>query len=112
MDLFGALPDEVRCRRFYEHEHIFRDYPLSKIENGSKATIMKDTENFHKVGYRRKGGKRGQKKQQRGGKHASLNKFQVLEEEEEIKKVDQVMEGSLREKEKEEDREQTQDSNK
>lgn len=63
MDLSGALLDEVileffdeewvqtvdyehipfRCRRCHEQGHIFRDFPLSKTENKSKATTMKDT---------------------------------------------------------------------
>jgi len=132
MDLSRALPDEVilevfdeewvqtvdyehipfRCHRCHEHGHLFRDCPLSKIENKSKATTVKDTENFHKVGYRGKGGKRGPKKHQTEGQQANLNRFQVLEEEEEKTKVDQVMEGSLGEKEKEENSEQTQDIHK
>jgi len=45
-----------RCRMCYEHGHLFRDCLLSKIENKSKATTMKDTESFHKVGHRGKGG--------------------------------------------------------
>ena len=73
---------------------------------------MKDTESFHKVGHRGKGGKRGPKQLQTERQKANLNRFQVLEEEEEIKKVDQVMDGSLEEKEKEEDTVQTQDINK
>ena len=97
MDLSGALPDEVilevfdeewvqtvhipfRCRRCHDHGHLFRDFPLSKIDNKSKTTTVKDTKNFHKVGYRGKGGKRGPKKQQTEGQQASLNRFQVLEE--------------------------------
>lgn len=73
---------------------------------------MKDTENFHKVGYRGKGGKRGPKKHQTEGKEASLNRFQVLEEEEETIKVDQVMEGNLGEKHKEKNSGKRQDINK
>ena len=87
MDLSGALPYEVilevfdeewvqtvdyehipfRCRRCHEHGHLFRDFPLSKIENKSKDTIMKDTKSFHKVSHRGKGGKRGLKKHQAEG---------------------------------------------
>jgi len=77
-----------RCRRCHEHGHLFRDCPLSKIENISKSTIMKDTESFHKVGYSGKRGKMGPKQHQIEGQQASLNRFQVLEEEEEITKVD------------------------
>lgn len=132
MDLSRALLDEVilevfdeewvqtvdyehipfRCFRCHEHGHLFRDCPLSKIENKSKATTVKDTENFHKVGYKGKLGKRGPKKHQTEGQHANLNRFQVLEEEEETTKVDQVMEGSPGEKEKEVNSGQTQDINK
>lgn len=108
MDLFGALLDEVilevfneklvqivdyehipfRCRKFHEHGHLFRDCPLSKIENKSKVNMMKDTESFHKVVQKGKGGKRGPKLHQTEGKHASQNRFQVLEEEELIAKAD------------------------
>ena len=108
MDLSGALLNEVIlevfdeewvqtvdyehipfiCRRCHEHGHLFRDCPLSKIKNGSKATIMKDTESFQKVGYRGKQGKMGPKKHQIEGQQASLNRFQVLKEEEEITKGD------------------------
>ena len=108
MDLSGALPEGIilevvdeewvqtvdyehipfRCRRCHEHGHLFRDHPLSKIENKSKATIMKDTESFQKVGYRGKQGKMGPKKHQIKGQQASLNRFQVLPEEEEIISVD------------------------
>ena len=57
MDLSGALPDEVilevfdeewvktvdyehipfKCHKCHEHGHLFRDCPLSKIENKSKG---------------------------------------------------------------------------
>jgi len=71
---------------------------------------MKDTKGFHKVVHRGKGGKRGPKQQQTEGPQTNLNRFQVLEEEEEITKVDQVKEGSPGEKDKEEDTTQAQDS--
>jgi len=71
---------------------------------------MKDTEGFHKVVHKGKGGKREPKQQQTKGPQTILNRFQVLEAEEEMTKIDQVMEGSPGEKEKEEDTAQTQDS--
>jgi len=71
-----------------------------------------DTESFHKVGHRGKGGKRGPKQQQTERQQANLNRFQVLEEEEGISNEDQVMKGSSGEKAKEEDREQAQDATK
>lgn len=88
MDLSRALPDEVileffdeewvqiidyehipfRCYRSHEHGHLFRDFPLSKIDNKIKANIMKDTERFHKVIHKGKGGRRGSKPHQIEGK--------------------------------------------
>ena len=70
MDLSGALPDEVilevfdeewvqtvnyehvpfKCHKCHEHGHLFRDCPLSKIENKSKATTVKDTEKLSQSG--------------------------------------------------------------
>jgi len=73
---------------------------------------MKDTESFHRVNHRGKGGRRGLKKYQVEGPQANLNRYQVLEEEEEGKRADQGMEGSPEEKEKEEDKEQSKDNNK
>ena len=73
---------------------------------------MKDIEGFLKVVHKGKGGKRGPKKHQIEGQQTNLNKFQVLEEEVEITKEDQVMEGSPMEKEKEEYKVQTWDINK
>ena len=132
MDLSRALLDEVilevfdeewvqtvnyehipfRCRRFHEHGHLFRDCPLNKIENKRKSSTMKDTESFQKVSHRGKGGKRVPKKHQTEGPQANLNRYQVLEEEEEMTKVDQGMEGSPEEKEKEEDKDQTKENKK
>lgn len=48
-----------------------------------------------------KGGKRGPKQQQDEGQKVSQNKFQVLEENEEIKKENHSMEESHKAKEKE-----------
>ena len=129
MDLSRPLPDEVilevfdeewvqtidyehipfRYRKFHEHGHLFRDCPLSKIENKSKVNIMKDTKVFHKVEHRGKGGKMGPKKHQTEGPQTNLNRFKVLKEKEEITKVEEEMEGILEEKEKEEDTIQIQD---
>jgi len=101
MDLSGALSDEVilevfdeewvqtidyehipfRYCKCHEHGHLFKDCPLRKIENKSKANTMKDTESFHKVVHKGKGGKRGPKLHQTERQQASQNRFQVLEEE-------------------------------
>lgn len=101
MDLSRALPDEVilevcdeewvetvdyehipfRCRKCHEHGHLFRDFPLNKMENKNKAITMKDTKNFHKVNHKGKGRKRGLKQHQTERPQVSLNKYQVLEEE-------------------------------
>lgn len=78
----------------------------------SKAETMKDIESFHKVVHKGKGGKMGAKLHQTEGKHASQNRFQVLEEEEEITKADQAKGRSLVDKENEIDGEQTQDISK
>ena len=130
MDLSRALPHEViqevfneecvqivdyehipfRCRRCHEHGHLFRDFPLNKIEAKSKATTVKDTESFPKMGYRGNGVEMGLKKNKIEGQQASPNRFQVLEEEEETTKVDQEMEGSPQDKYKEENSVKTQDT--
>ena len=52
------------------------------------------------------------KKHQIEGPQTNLNRFQVLQEKEQITKVDQEMEGSPQEKEKGEDTIQIQDINK
>ena len=128
MDLSGALLDEVilevydeewvqtvdyehipfRCHKCHEHGHLFRDRPLSKEVNKSKTNTMKEIDSFQKVVNRGKGGKRGPKQPQDEGKQFRQNRFQVLQEEEEITKSDQAMEGRTVEKEKEENRVQTQ----
>jgi len=128
MDLSRALPDEVilevfdeewvqtvdyehipfRYCRCHEHGHLFRDCPLSKVVNKSKANTMNETNSFQKVVNRGKGGKRGPKKHQNERQQVSQNRFQVLEEDEEITKEYQAMEGSPAEKEKEENHEQAQ----
>lgn len=81
MDLSGALTDEIilevydeewvqtvddehvpfRCRKCHEHRHLFRDYPLNKMERSIKATSGKETESFTKVGSKGKGGRKNQK---------------------------------------------------
>ena len=96
MDLLGALLDEVilevfdeewvqtmdyehipfRCRKFHEHRHLIRDYPLSKEEDKSKLKEKKDTENFQKVSSRGKGSKKEPKQLQKEPQKASQNKFQ------------------------------------
>ena len=91
--------------------HLFRDCPLSKIENKNKANTMKDFESFHKVAHKGKGSKRGPKIQKSEGQQASQNRFQVLEEEEGITNVDQTKREGLMAEGKEEDREQTPDKN-
>ena len=85
MDLSGALPDKVilevydekwvqtvdyehipfKCHRCHEDGHLLRDCPLIKVDNKSKANIMKDTNSFHKVVHKGKGGKKGPKQQQK-----------------------------------------------
>ena len=99
MDLSGALPDEIilevydeewvqavdyehvpfRCRKCHEHGHLFRDYPLNKMESRIKATSGKETEIFNKVGSRGKGGRKNQKKINEE-KQLSHNRFKVLDE--------------------------------
>jgi len=131
MDLSRALPDEVilevfdeervqtidyehiplRCCKCHEHGHLFRDCLLTKIENKSKNNAMKDSKSFHKVANKGKGRKRGSKTQKSEGQQASQNRFQVLEEEEEITITDQTKGEGLMEEGKEEDKEQTQETN-
>jgi len=50
------------CCKCHEHRHLFRDYPLNKMESNIKTNTGKDTEGFTKVGGRGKGGKKNQKK--------------------------------------------------
>lgn len=78
MDLSGDLPDEIileahdeewvqtidyehipfRCRKCHVHGHLFRDFPLTRIENKSKFNAMKDSKGFHKMAYKGKGNKK------------------------------------------------------
>ena len=129
MDIFGSLPDEVileifdeewvqtvdyvhipfRCRKCHEHGHLFRDCPLSKIDNKSKPNIMKDTESFQKVASRGKCGKKGPNQQRNEGQKGSQNRFQVPEENEEKANEDQSMEDDPNENEKEENCNPTQE---
>lgn len=87
MDLSGALPDEVilkvfdeewmqtidyehiyfRCCSCHEHGHLFRDCPLGKVVNNSKANTGKETDSFQKVVNQGKGSKKGSKQHQDEG---------------------------------------------
>lgn len=122
MDLSSALPDEIilevfdeewvqmvdyehipfRCCRCHEHGHLIRDCPLSKADNKGKPNTVKDTENFPKVAGKGKGGRKGSKQQRNEGQKINLNKFHVLEENEEMTSVDRTMEEGPKEKEEEE----------
>ena len=122
IDLSGALLDDVilevfdeewvqtvdyehmpfRCCKCHEHGHLFRDCPLSRADNKSKPNTMKDTESFQKVASKGKGGRKGSKQQRNEGKKINQNKFQALEENEEMANEDQSMEDGPKEKEKEE----------
>jgi len=108
MDRSGALPDELIlevydeewvqivdyehipfiCCICHKHGHLFSDCPLNEIENNNKATTMKDTNSFHKVNHKGKGGKTGLEKHQEEGPQVILNKYLVLKEEEETKEAD------------------------
>ena len=124
-----ALPDEVilevfdeewvqtvdyehipfRCRKCHEHGHLFGDCPLSRAGNNDKPNAMKDTESFQKVASRGKGGKKGPKQHHNEGQKASENRYQELEENEEMANEDQSMEDGPNEKEKEENCNPTRD---
>ena len=131
MDLSGALLDELilevfyeewvqtvdyehfpfRCHRCHEHGCLMRDFPLSKIENKTGNSILKDMESFQKVSHRGKGSKRGLKQHQAEGPQVTQNRFQVLEEEEETIKVDQGIKESPKDKETQEDKDQPKNNN-
>jgi len=88
---------------------LFKDFPISKVHNKSKPNARKDTEIFHKVLSRGKGGKKGPKQYHNEGQKASQNRYQALEENEEMANEDQSMEDDPNEKEKEENFNPTQD---
>ena len=92
-----------RCCRCHEHVHLFRDCPLSKVDNKEKLNTTKDTKSFQKVASRGRGGKKGPKQQHVEGQKGSQNKLQVLEEPEEITRENQFQEEDAKEKEKKED---------
>lgn len=69
-----------RYRKCHEHGHLYRDYPLNKLDSNTKATTNNDPEGFTKVGGEGKGGKRYQKKSTEDGK-PNHNSFKILEEE-------------------------------
>jgi len=71
---------------------------------------MKETESFQKVASKGKGGKKGPKQQHNEVQKVSQNKFQVLEENEEITRENQSQEEGPNEKEKEEDKKHFQDT--
>ena len=119
MDLLGALLDEIilevfyenwvqavdyehvpfRCRKCHERGHLFRDFPLNKMESRTKSTTGKETESYDKVGSRGKGGRRNQRKVSEEKKF-SQNMFRILEEEKKHDKMNQILEDSTTEKEK------------
>ena len=89
-------------RKCHGHGHLIRDCPLSKVDNKGKPNTTKDTDNFQKVASKGKGGKKGSKQQRNKGQKINLNRFQVLEENEEMENEDQSIEEGPIEKEKEE----------
>jgi len=104
MDLSGALPDEVilevyddkwvqivdyehilfRCRKCHEHGHLFRDSPLNKREEHISTSKEKDHIGSTKVGGKGKGGGRKIQKNPNHNKTRSHNRFEILEEREEV----------------------------
>ena len=69
---------------------------------------MNEMDSFLKVVYQWKGSKKWRKQHQDEGLKGSQNKFQVLEEDEETSKEDQVTEGKAREKRIEDECDQNQ----
>lgn len=122
MDLSGTLPDKLileffdeewvqtvgyehipfKHHRCHENGHLFRDCPLSKVDNKGEHKIVKDTENFQKLVSKGKGGWKGSRQQRSEGQKINTNRFQVLEEKEEMRREDQAMLEGPKEKEKEE----------
>lgn len=98
MDLSRALSDEIilevydeervqavnyehvpfRCHKCHEHGHLFRDYPLNKLENNIKTNTRKDPKGCTRVGGKGKGGKKDQNKTNKD-KQKSHNSFKILE---------------------------------
>lgn len=82
MDISLALPNEIilevydeewvqavdynhvpfGCHKCHEHGHLFKDFPLNKMERSNKATWGKYNEGFTKVGGIGKGGRKNQNK--------------------------------------------------
>eukprot|EP00253_Pinus_taeda_P027092 PITA_27092 len=122
VDLLGALPEELIlevfdeewvqtvdyehitfiCCRCHEHGHLIRDCPLSKVDNRGEPKTGKDNESFHKVESKGKGGRNGSRQQCSEGKNINTNRFQVLEEKEEMSSEDKAMKEGPKQKEKEE----------
>lgn len=79
MDLLGALSDEVilefyddewvqavdyehipfRCRKCYEHGHLFKDFPVNKKVEYQNTNKGQDPTGFIKVGVKVRGGEEG-----------------------------------------------------
>lgn len=100
----------LRCCKFHEQGHLYRDYPSNKLESNIKTATRKDPEGFTKVGGKAKGGKWYQNKINEDGK-PSHNSFKILEEEDRNNEANQEVETNTNDKDRDASMEDIRDNN-
>jgi len=79
-DCFQTLDYEhvpFRCRRFHEHIHLYREFPLTAKARGGKPKEEKDVEGFTKVAGRKRQARRVVS-QETNKKAQTTNRYEVL----------------------------------